>query len=235
MVILCTDHGHYLGEKDLWGKPGVPIYETLGHIPLMIRWPGVAPGVCDALTTSVDIHATLLDQFGVTQRQRTHGHSLVPLLTGQATSVRDWLLTGVWGREVHLVTKSWKYARGPVGKNAPLAMMSNRWSTMPTHLHDRAAIMPLPDDRAVLGRMPGSPVPVIYQRWEAGDFVPFWALFKPSGHYLWNLDDDPGETVNLAGTPKEAEMAQLLSKILVDLEAPVEQLERLGLRQTVAV
>ena len=235
VVILCTDHGHYLGEKDLWGKPGVPIYETLGHIPLLIRWPGVAPGVCDALTTSVDIHATLLDQFGVTQRQRTHGHSLVPLLTGQATSVRDWLLTGVWGREVHLVTKSWKYARGPVGKNAPLAMMSNRWSTMPTHLHDRAAIMPLPDDRAVLGRMPGSPVPVIYQRWEAGDFVPFWALFKPSGHYLWNLDEDPGETVNLAGTPKEAEMAQLLCKILVDLEAPVEQLERLGLRQTVAV
>ena len=23
-VIVCTDHGHYLGEKDIWGKPGVP-------------------------------------------------------------------------------------------------------------------------------------------------------------------------------------------------------------------
>ena len=21
-VIVCTDHGHYLGEKDIWGKPG---------------------------------------------------------------------------------------------------------------------------------------------------------------------------------------------------------------------
>ena len=25
MVILCTDHGHYLGERDIWGKPGAPL------------------------------------------------------------------------------------------------------------------------------------------------------------------------------------------------------------------
>ena len=39
-VILCTDHGHYLGERDIFGKPDVPIYEPLGHIPLLIAWPG---------------------------------------------------------------------------------------------------------------------------------------------------------------------------------------------------
>ena len=43
-VIVCTDHGHYLGEKDIWGKPGVPVYEPLGHIPLIVAWPGVAAG-----------------------------------------------------------------------------------------------------------------------------------------------------------------------------------------------
>ena len=43
-VIVCTDHGHYLGEKDIWGKPGVPVYEPLGHIPLMVAWPGVEAG-----------------------------------------------------------------------------------------------------------------------------------------------------------------------------------------------
>ena len=41
-VIVCTDHGHYLGEKDIWGKPAVPIYEPLGHTPLLIAMPGVA-------------------------------------------------------------------------------------------------------------------------------------------------------------------------------------------------
>ena len=43
MVIITTDHGHYLGERDLYGKPGVPHYEPLSHIPLMIQGPGIAP------------------------------------------------------------------------------------------------------------------------------------------------------------------------------------------------
>ena len=33
-VIVCTDHGHYLGEKDIWGKPGVMQYEPLGAHPV---------------------------------------------------------------------------------------------------------------------------------------------------------------------------------------------------------
>jgi arylsulfatase A-like enzyme len=233
VVILCTDHGHYLGEKDIWGKPGVPVYQTMGHIPLVIRWPGAAPGVCDALTTSVDLFATLADLFGVELRQRTHGRSLIPLLTGQAASVRDWLLTGVWGREVHLVTGRWKYARGPAGENGPLSMLSNRWSTMPTHVVDRYVALPLPDDRAFLDHMPGSRVPVIHQRWEAGEDVPFWARFRPSGSYLFDLETDPREETNLAGSPAEAELAEQLRRALVELEAPATQFERLGLKATV--
>ncbi|WP_304175307.1 sulfatase [Phenylobacterium aquaticum] len=228
-VILCTDHGHYLGEKDIWGKPGVPVYNTLGHIPLMIRWPGVAAGDCSALTTSVDIFATLCDAFGVTVRQRTHGKSLLPLLDGSADKVRDWLLTGVWGREVHLVTERYKYARGPAGANAPLSMMSNRWSTMPTHVVDRALAMPLPDDRAFLDRMPGSKVPVIHQPFDAGDHLPFWALVKPTGNHLFDRRADPDEQTNLAGTPLEAELAAQLTAALKELEAPNAQFQRLGL------
>ena len=83
-VIVCTDHGHYLGEKDAWGKPPVPLWEPIGHTPLLIAWPGVAPGACDALTTNVDLHATLLDLFGASAAHRTHGRSLVPLLEGTA-------------------------------------------------------------------------------------------------------------------------------------------------------
>src|SRR3954451_6145845 len=90
-VIVCTDHGHYLGEKDIWGKPGVPVYETLGHMPLFIAWPGVEPTTVSALTTTVDLYATLADLFGVAGevKHRTHGRSLRPLLSSEATSVRD--------------------------------------------------------------------------------------------------------------------------------------------------
>ena len=85
-VIVCTDHGHYLGEKDIWGKPGVPAYEPLGHIPLMISWPGVKPGTVSALTTTSDIFATLVDLFGVEAKHRTQGSSLLPLIHGEAKS-----------------------------------------------------------------------------------------------------------------------------------------------------
>ena len=102
-VIVCTDHGHYLGEKDIWGKPGVPVYEPLGHIPMMIAWPGVAAGATHALTTGVDIFATIADVFGAKARQRTHGASLAPLIRGEVRSVREHALAGVWGREVQIV------------------------------------------------------------------------------------------------------------------------------------
>lgn len=238
-VIVCTDHGHYLGEGDRWGKPPVPVRSTLGHIPLLVHWPGAtearAGGTVDALTTSVDLFATLADQFGIADRvrQRTHGRSLVPLLTGEATSVRDHVLTGVWGREVHLVDERHTYARAPVGEAPPISMWSNRWSTMPTHVLSREQALPYPDDRAVLDRMPGSDIPVIRQRWDASDPLPFWAWGGFRGHHLWDRVEDPAEAHDLAGTAGaatlEADLTERLRGALVDLEAPTEQFERLGL------
>ena len=112
-------------------------------------------------------------------RQRTHGRSLMPLLAGEATSVRDALLTGVLGREVVLVTERHKYVRAPVGANAPLSMLSNRWSTMPTHgALDAKLALPFPVDRAFLDHMPGSDLPVIHQTWRGGDRVAFWAWVR---------------------------------------------------------
>jgi arylsulfatase A-like enzyme len=227
-VFVCTDHGHYLGEKDVWGKPGVPVYQTLGHIPLLVSWPGVEPGARDALTTNVDLHATLLDLFGVSTRQRTHGRSLAPLLMGEATSVRDFALAGVWGRQVHLIDERTKYARGPVAANAPLSVWSNRWSTMPVHRVPEMR-MPDPDDRAVLDRMPGSRVPVIRQPFAEGDPLPFWGAAVKPGNLLFDLADDPTEDRDLTGTKREKEAAEKLRAALLELEAPADQLARLGL------
>jgi arylsulfatase A-like enzyme len=228
-IIVCTDHGHYLGEKDIWGKPGVPVYETMGHIPLMVAWPGIEPADRDALTTSVDIFATLCDIFGVTPEHRTHGRSLVPLIEGRSRSIRDWVLSGVWGREVHLVDRVHKYARAPEGENFPLSMWSNRWSTMPIHHAVANYRLPLPDGRATLARMPGSSVPVIRQPFVKGDNVPYWALTRFSGNHLYRLDLDPGEEENRRGEPLEREVADLLRQALTELEAPPDQFERLGL------
>ncbi len=227
-VIVCTDHGHYLGEKDTWGKPASPIFEPLGHIPLLVAWPGLPPGEVEALTTNVDIHATLLELFGVEQRQRTHGHSLLPLLTGRARSIRDWALSGIWAREIHLLDDRIKYACAPPGTNAPLSMWSNRWSTMPVHRMPNLRL-PLPDDRARLDRMPASKVPVIRQPFAPGDRLPFWAVSGFTGCHVYDLAEDPAEERNLAGTPLEKRCREQLRHVLTELEAPSEQFERLEL------
>jgi hypothetical protein len=230
LVILCTDHGHYLGEKDIWGKPGAPLYQTIAHMPLLIAAPGLDAGTCEALTTSVDLCATLEAVFGLPPaRQRTHGVSLLPLLSGEQEAVRDHVLAGVWGREVHLIEKDRKYVRAPAGANAPLAMYSNRWSTMPTHVIPRYQALPLPDDRAVLDRMPGSGVPVLRQIWEAGDAIPYWAASRFRGNHLYDLATDPGEETNLAGGSDESAAAERLAAALRAVEAPAAQFARLGL------
>ena len=89
--------------------------------------------------------------------------------------------------------------------------------------------LPPPDDRAVLDRMPGSSVPVIRQPFAAGDRLPFWAYGPFRGSQLFDLVNDPGEDENLAGTPPEKDAIALLRAALADVEAPHDQLVRLGL------
>jgi hypothetical protein len=229
MLVLCTDHGHYLGERDIFGKPGVMQYEPLGHIPLLVAWPGAAARSVDALTTTVDIHATLCDVFGVAPSHATHGHSLVPVLDGSvAASPREWAIGGVFGNWVQVTDGHRKYARSAVGSNFPLSMWSNRWSTMPTHIPGFK--LPRPDRRAWLDFMPDSDVPVIRQPFAPGDQLPFWVGGPVDRHHLFDLDNDPTESEELAGGDAlvEKEMIDLLVTALDGVVAPREQYERLG-------
>ena len=244
-VIVCTDHGHYLGEErsvgkpgdevaaDIWGKPAVPQFEPLGHTPLMIHWPGRDGGdEIDALTTNVDLHATIAAAFDAEIGHRTHGTSLIPLLTGERSAVREWAIGGVFGNWVQVTDGKRKYARAAEGDNFPLSMWSNRWSTMPGP-EALASFMtfPNPDRRATLDYMPGSDVPVIRQPFADGDPLPYWAGGARSvgQHHLYDLTLDPDESENRRGESIEAEMLDLLRAALDDVEAPSDQYERLGL------
>lgn len=229
LLILCTDHGHYLGEKDIWGKPRVPQYETLGHTPLMVAAPGIAPGRCDALTTNVDINATLVDLFDVDVTYVSHGASLLPLLDGQVNSIREYALGGIYGHWVQVNDGRHKYARAPVHDGFPLSMWSNRWSTMPVNARPGLRL-PNPDKRAWLDFMPETDIPVIRQPFREGDLLPYWAMNPSVGeHHLYDLDNDPDENENLASDAGENQMTELLRHALAHVQAPSEQFERLGL------
>lgn len=229
-VILCTDHGHYLGEHDVVGKPGAPLYDVMSRIPLLVAWPGRPAATVDALTTTVDLHATLLDVFGAAVEHRTHGRSMRPLIEGTASSIREWALMGVWGREIHVTDGRVKYARAPEADNLPLSMWSNRWSTMPVHAYPDLRLPP-PDRRAWLDTMPGSDIPVIRQPFDVGDTLPFWAATRFTGHHLWDVDLDPGELEDRVGDDDrlESEAIDRLRAALDEVDAPDDQYQRLGL------
>ncbi len=151
---------------------------------------------------------------------------------GAAESIRDWAIGGVFGNWVQVTDGTTKYARAAVDSNFPLSMWSNRWSTMPGS-QDLADFMkfPKPDQRAFLDTMPGSEIPVIRQPFAVGDVLPYWAGGGRSvgQHHLYDLDVDPGEHENRVGEATETDMIEMLRTALVDVDAPAEQLERLGL------
>ena len=228
-VVLCTDHGHYLGEHDTFGKPGSPIWTEMGRLPLMVRWPGVAPRRERALTTTVDLHATLCDVFGVMPEHRTHGRSLVPLLDGTSGAIRDHVLMGYWSRHVYVVGDEWTYGRSAVGDGFPLTMWSNRWSSMPVWHAAPEYRFPRPDGRATLVPAPGTTVPVIRQPFAPGDLLPFWAYGMPvDDHHLYATADDAQQD-NAVGSAAERDALDLLRAALDEVEAPAEQYVRLGL------
>lgn len=230
LFILCTDHGHYLGEKDLWGKPQVPQYETLGHIPLMIAAPGLGASQTHALTTNVDINATLVDLFDVSLSYTSHGKSLLPLVYGEETSIREWAIGGVFGQWVQIQDGRNKYIRAPVGDGFPLSMWSNRWSTMPVTAIPGLRL-PDPDKRAWLDFMPDSDIPVLRQPFQQGDLLPFWSADPQiDDHHLYRISEDPMEDENRVGEPLEKDMQELLRVALKEMQAPDEHFVRLGLQ-----
>ena len=151
-VIVCTDHGHYLGEKDIWGKPGVMQYETLGHTPLLVSL--ARRGRRRDLRRVDDQRRHPRHHRRRVRRHATrcavHGASLVPLLRGAAEQTREWAIGGVYGNWVQVTDGRHKYARGADGTNFPLSMWSNRWSTMTIHGLEDLVRLPPPDRRARL-------------------------------------------------------------------------------------
>jgi hypothetical protein len=78
--------------------------------------------------------------------------------------------------------------------------------------------------------MPGSSVPVIRQPFEKDDPVPFWAMMGSfHGDHLFDRVNDPDESHNVASDALVSQAKEALREALRKIEAPEEQLTRLGL------
>ncbi len=88
IVVLCSDHGWHLGEKEHWQK--FTLWRAATRVPLIISVPknssralpgGTISGtVCDHSVNLIDLFPTLTSLAGVTPKHDNDGVSLVPLL-----------------------------------------------------------------------------------------------------------------------------------------------------------
>jgi arylsulfatase A-like enzyme len=111
-VILTTDHGFMLGEHDWWGKLRMPFFNEIAHIPLMIHDPQTPNSWgqrVNALTQTTDLSATLLDTFGLSAFEHSHGTSMLPLLRKETASIRELAVFGVFGGAINATDGRYSY------------------------------------------------------------------------------------------------------------------------------
>lgn len=223
MVIITTDHGHYLGEHGWIGKPDCPFYNVLAHTPLLIWHPDNPNpgGRTDALTSAVDLYATMLDALSASTPAHAHSRSLMPVITGTARAHRDWAIYGYWGSSVNVTDGKYTYFR-PCDAEQP----AEAYSTMMLQMDPWDWFLPpQPHEDAESGRfLPYTDAPV----WRYG----LSSRVRHESPMLFNVDDDPLQEHDLAGNsdPNEQRMCELLVTALTEIKAPQSQFKRLGLR-----
>jgi arylsulfatase A-like enzyme len=112
VVIFTGDNGLSLGEHGLFGKQN--LYEFGGmHVPLVIAGPGIPKGTSDALIYLMDLFPTFAELAGAKIPDGVEGKSLVPILTGKHTEVRDELYTAYRNVQRALRDDRWKLIQYP--------------------------------------------------------------------------------------------------------------------------
>jgi arylsulfatase A-like enzyme len=113
IIIFSGDNGLSMGEHGLFGKQN--LYEFGGlHVPLVVAGPGIAKGRSTALVYLMDLFPTFAEFAGANIPAGVEGRSLVPLLTGKQTKLRDVLYTGYRNGQRSIRDDRWKLIRYPL-------------------------------------------------------------------------------------------------------------------------
>ena len=118
IVVLWSDHGWHLGEKQHWQK--FTGWRACTRVPLFIRVPkgvssltkGTVPGTCDQPVSLLSLAPTLLELAGIEPVKAHDGPSLVPLLSNPNSNWEHVATThldspGSFG----ISAKNWRYIK----------------------------------------------------------------------------------------------------------------------------
>jgi len=117
IVILWSDHGWHLGEKEHWQK--FTGWRASSRVPLMIRVPkgtaGLpqgtqAGGLCDRPVSLVDLFSTLTELCGLPAKPDIENRSLVPLLRDPAAAWPHAAITNLDHPQNYAISaQDWRY------------------------------------------------------------------------------------------------------------------------------
>ena len=113
IIIFSGDNGLSLGDHGLFGKQN--LYEFGGmHVPLVIAGPGINKGKSEAFVYLMDLFPTVAEFAGARIPDGVEGKSIVPILTGKKTKVRDLLYTAYRDCQRSIRDDRWKLIRYPL-------------------------------------------------------------------------------------------------------------------------
>lgn len=231
LIIVSGDHG----------MPGVPhgkcnLYDGGSAVPLAISWPKGIPGgrVVDDFTSLPDLAPTLLEAGVVAIPEVMTARSLMPVLkaagNGQIDATRDHVLIG---RERHVAAARINYLPYPqraIRTSDFLYVRNFKPDRWPMGIAPGFGLPegPMPSAKALdgstfaaFGDMDASPTKTwlltyalkdpAYRRFIDGEFS-----LRPEEE-LYDLRQDPDQTINVAGNPEFAEARMRLSERLMQI------------------
>ncbi|MEM9353638.1 MAG: sulfatase [Planctomycetota bacterium] len=190
LFIYTSDHGIAMPSAK------TNLYEAGLRVPLIVRTPGRPAGVSDALVSLVDLTPTLVEAAGENSQTPSDGRSLMPLLRDETQAVRDRV---IGSHSLHEVTGYYpmRSVRGPrykliwnLAHDLPYPMAGDLWESSTWQAQLRKG-MDAEFGLSTVGKL----------------------LHRPEFE-LYDLQNDPNETQNLADDPAHAAtLAELKSEL----------------------
>lgn len=111
VIVLWTDHGYHLGQKEHWEK--FALWEQTTRVPLIIAAPGqFKVGQASRQAVSLlDLYPTLNELCGIPSSEKLSGESLVPLLKNPDLETGRAVVTTQLLNNHAVRSDAWRYIR----------------------------------------------------------------------------------------------------------------------------
>ena len=107
IIVLWSDHGFHLGEKQHWAKR--TLWEESTRVPLLFSGPGIGLGEnCAEPASLLDIYPTLVEMCKLPENSHLEGISLVPQLKSPTTPREQPAITSSYFGNHSIRTRDWR-------------------------------------------------------------------------------------------------------------------------------